>query len=59
MTACIVLTEYGHQALPIIARLESLIANMPVSDALERARAYIAAGADGIMSQSKENPVMI
>ena len=38
----------------IIARLESLIAGMPVSDALERARAYIAAGADGIMIHSKE-----
>jgi phosphoenolpyruvate phosphomutase len=38
----------------IIARLESLIADMPVSDALERARAYVAAGADGIMIHSKE-----
>jgi len=38
----------------IIARLESLIAGMPVSDALERARAYVAAGADGIMIHSKE-----
>jgi len=38
----------------IIARLESLIAGMPVSDALERARFYISAGADGIMIHSKE-----
>ncbi|MDR2865017.1 MAG: phosphoenolpyruvate mutase [Spirochaetaceae bacterium] len=38
----------------IIARLESLIAGYPVSDALERAKAYIAAGADGIMIHSKE-----
>ena len=38
----------------IIARLESLIAGMPVSDALERARSYVAAGADGIMIHSKE-----
>jgi phosphoenolpyruvate phosphomutase len=38
----------------IIARLESLIAGMPVSDALERARAYVGAGADGIMIHSKE-----
>ncbi|MDR2965740.1 MAG: phosphoenolpyruvate mutase [Treponema sp.] len=38
----------------IIARLESLIAGMPVSDALERARAYVTAGADGIMIHSKE-----
>jgi phosphoenolpyruvate phosphomutase len=38
----------------IIARLESLIAGMPVSDALERARYYISAGADGIMIHSKE-----
>ena len=38
----------------IIARLESLIAGMPVSDALERARAYVSTGADGIMIHSKE-----
>ncbi|MDR3341623.1 MAG: phosphoenolpyruvate mutase [Treponema sp.] len=38
----------------IIARLESLIAGYPVSDALERAKAYITAGADGIMIHSKE-----
>jgi len=38
----------------IIARLESLIAGMPVSDALERADSYVAAGADGIMIHSKE-----
>jgi phosphoenolpyruvate phosphomutase len=42
------------QEFMIIARLESLIAGMPVSDALERARAYVAAGADGIMIHSKE-----
>jgi len=39
----------------IIARLESLIAGMSVSDALERARAYVASGADGIMIHSKDN----
>jgi phosphoenolpyruvate phosphomutase len=38
----------------IIVRLESLMAGFPASDALERARAYIAAGADGIMIHSKE-----
>jgi phosphoenolpyruvate phosphomutase len=38
----------------IIARLESLIAGYPVSHALERARAYVGAGADGIMIHSKE-----
>jgi phosphoenolpyruvate phosphomutase len=38
----------------IIARLESLIAGFPVSDAMERARAYVAAGADGVMIHSKE-----
>jgi phosphoenolpyruvate phosphomutase len=38
----------------IIARLESLIAGMPVSDALKRAKAYVTAGADGIMIHSKE-----
>ncbi len=38
----------------IIARLESLIAGYPLEDALERARAYVASGADGVMIHSKE-----
>jgi phosphoenolpyruvate phosphomutase len=38
----------------IIARLESLIAGQGVSDALERAAAYVKAGADGVMIHSKE-----
>jgi phosphoenolpyruvate phosphomutase len=38
----------------IIARLESLIAGYSVEHALERARAYVGAGADGIMIHSKE-----
>ena len=38
----------------VIARLESLIAGFSVEDALERARAYTEAGADGIMIHSKE-----
>ena len=38
----------------IIARLESLIAGHSVDEALERARAYVAAGADGVMIHSKE-----
>ncbi|MDR0287089.1 MAG: phosphoenolpyruvate mutase [Clostridiales bacterium] len=38
----------------IIARIESLICGKPVDDALERAFAYIKAGADGIMIHSKE-----
>jgi phosphoenolpyruvate phosphomutase len=38
----------------IIARLESLIAGFPVEDALNRARAYTEAGADGVMIHSKE-----
>lgn len=37
----------------IIARIESLIAGKPVEDALERAEAYVQAGADGIMIHSK------
>ncbi len=37
----------------VIARIESLIAGKPVEDALERAYAYVAAGADGIMIHSK------
>jgi phosphoenolpyruvate phosphomutase len=38
----------------IIARLESLIAGLPVSDALSRAALYHEAGADGVMIHSKE-----
>ncbi|MBS3135829.1 phosphoenolpyruvate mutase [Candidatus Woesearchaeota archaeon] len=38
----------------IIARIESLILKKGVDDALARAKAYIAAGADGIMIHSKE-----
>lgn len=37
----------------IIARIESLIAGKNIDDALERAMAYINAGADGIMIHSK------
>jgi len=37
----------------IIARIESLIAGKSIEDALERAEAYVAAGADGIMIHSK------
>jgi len=37
----------------IIARIESLICEQPVTDALQRAHAYVNAGADGIMIHSK------
>ncbi len=37
----------------IIARVESLIAGKSVDDAIERAMAYVKAGADGIMIHSK------
>jgi phosphoenolpyruvate phosphomutase / 2-hydroxyethylphosphonate cytidylyltransferase len=37
----------------IIARIESLILDQGLDDAIERARAYIAAGADGIMIHSR------
>jgi phosphoenolpyruvate phosphomutase len=39
----------------IIARIESLILKVGMEDALKRAKAYIEAGADGIMIHSKEN----
>jgi len=38
----------------IIARLESLIAGSTVEDALDRASAYVKAGADAVMIHSKE-----
>lgn len=38
----------------VIARLESLIAGGTVEEALERAKAYVSAGADGIMIHSKK-----
>lgn len=37
----------------IIARLESLIMNKGINDAVKRAKAYIGAGADGIMIHSR------
>lgn len=38
----------------IIARIESLILEQGMKDALNRARAYVAAGADGIMIHSRK-----
>lgn len=38
----------------IIARIESLILDKGVDDAMERAQAYLAAGADGIMIHSRQ-----
>ena len=44
----------------IIARIESLILERGMEDALERARAFVAAGADGIMIHSrKKDPTEI
>lgn len=44
----------------IIARIESLILEKGMEDALERARAFVKAGADGIMIHSrKKNPAEI
>lgn len=40
--------------LMIIARIESLILDMGMEDALKRARAYVSAGADGIMIHSRK-----
>lgn len=42
------------QNFMIIARVESLILNAGMDDAVKRAGAYISAGADGIMIHSKE-----
>jgi len=38
----------------IIARIESLILNQGMDDAIKRAKAYVEAGADGIMIHSRE-----
>ena len=44
----------------IIARVESLILDKPVSDAMKRSEKYLQAGADGIMIHSKDkNPANI
>jgi phosphoenolpyruvate phosphomutase len=42
----------------IVARVESLILGKSVEDALERAHAYVEAGADAVMIHSKENTGM-
>lgn len=39
----------------LIARVESLVLDMPMSDALERACAYLESGADGIFISSRKN----
>lgn len=51
--------QYGKRAqvtdsFMVIARIESLILGAGMDDALQRAEAYIAAGADGIMIHSKQ-----
>ena len=47
----------SSENLMIIARIESLIFNKPVNDALKRAEKYLEGGADGIMIHSKDkNP---
>mgnify|MGYP002515381242 FL=1 len=43
----------SSSAFMLIARIESLILEQGVDDALERAKAYVAAGADGIMIHSR------
>ena len=49
--------KVSNSEFMIIARIESLILNKTVSDAFKRAKAYISAGADGIMIHSKQkNP---
>jgi 2-methylisocitrate lyase-like PEP mutase family enzyme len=39
----------------VIARIESFIRNVGLDDAVKRAKAYMDAGADGIMIHSKKN----
>ena len=46
--------KVSNSEFMIIARIESLILNKTVSDAYKRAKAYISAGADGIMIHSKQ-----
>ena len=42
----------------LIARIESLILNKGIDDAISRAEAYINAGADGIMIHSRKKDLM-
>ena len=46
--------KVSNSEFMVIARVESLILNKTVSDAFKRAKAYISAGADGIMIHSKQ-----
>src|SRR5690606_17024163 len=41
----------------VVARIESLILEQGIADAVERAEAYISAGADGILIHSKQKEV--
>ena len=45
----------SNQMFMVIARIEALIAGLGEAEALARAKAYIAAGADAIMIHSKES----
>jgi phosphoenolpyruvate phosphomutase len=45
--------ESDSESLMLIARIESLILEKGMNDALERSRVYIDAGADGIMIHSR------
>ena len=42
----------------IIARIESIILERGIDDAIDRAKAYIKAGADGIMIHSRQKNQM-
>ena len=46
--------KVSNSEFMIVARIESLILNKTVSDAYKRAKAYVSAGADGIMIHSKQ-----
>ena len=50
-----VVTSKVDQNFMVIARIESLILEAGMNDALERAYAYVRAGADGIMIHSRRN----
>ena len=53
-------TEVSTKEFMVIARCESLILERGMDDALDRCRAYVAAGADGIMIHSrKKDPAEI
>jgi phosphoenolpyruvate phosphomutase len=55
LRACRIAIDEQRVRCAVVARTEALVAGMGVDEALERAHAYVAAGADAILVQSSDD----